>query len=46
MFERWPHPAVIKLVVDKSSKKICKKCAQKDIGSKRKKELDELEKSS
>ena len=43
MFERQPHPAVAKLLVDTSPKVICKKCAQKDIGSKKKKEIDELE---
>ena len=43
MFERQPHPAVAKLLVDTSPKVICKKCAQKDVGSKKKKEIDELE---
>ena len=46
MYKKQPHPAVISLLIDHSPKVICKKCAQREIGSKRKKELDELEKSS
>jgi len=46
MYERMPHAAVIKLLVDPSSRVICKKCAQREIGPKYKKELNELEKSS
>ena len=46
MYEKKPHPAVISLITDTSSKVICKKCAQREIGSKRKKEINELEKSS
>ena len=45
MYEKKPHPAVIKLLIDQSSQVICKKCASREIGSKRKKELNELEKS-
>ena len=46
MFARSPNPAIIKLLTDQSSRVVCKKCAQKDIGSKHKKELDELEENS
>ena len=46
MYERYPHPAIMKLLTDQSSKIICKKCAQREIGSNHKKELDELEKDS
>ena len=46
IFEKQPHPAVRDLLVDKSSRKICKKCAQREIGTKRKKELNELEENS
>ena len=46
MYEKKPHPAVILLLTDQSNKVICKKCAQREIGSKYKKELNELEKSS
>ena len=46
MYEKYPHPAVIELLIDKSSQVICKKCVQREMGSKRKKELNELEKSS
>ena len=45
MYEKQPHSAVIKLLVDQSAKVICKKCANREVGSKRKKELNELEKS-
>ena len=41
------NPAlVIKLLIDQSAKIICKKCASREVGSKRKKELNGLEKSS
>ena len=46
MYEKEPHLAVISLLIDQSSKTICKKCAQREIGSKHKKELNELEESS
>ena len=46
MYEKKPHPAIVKLLIDQSTRVICKKCAQREIGSKRKKELNELEKSS
>ena len=46
MYSRYPSPAAIALIIDKSPKTICKKCAQREIGSKRKKELNELEKDS
>ena len=46
MYEKKPHPAVISLLIDQSNKVICKKCAQREIGSKHKKELNELEESS
>ena len=46
MYEKKPHPAIVKLLIDQSTKVICKKCAQREIGSKRKKEINELEKSS
>ena len=46
IFEKQPHPAVRDILVDKSSRKICKKCAQREIGTKRKKELNELEENS
>ena len=46
MYEKEPHPAVISLLTDQSSKVICKKCALREIGSKHKKEINELEKSS
>jgi len=46
MYEKQPHPAMITLLIDQSSKVICKKCAQREMGSKRKKELNELEKDS
>ena len=46
MYEKYPHPAVIQLLTDQSSKIICKKCIQREMGSKRKKELNELEKDS
>ena len=46
MYEKQPHAAIIKLLVNQSAKVICKKCARREIGSKHKKELDELEKSS
>ena len=46
MYEKKPHPAVITLLIDQFSKVICKKCAQREIGSKHKKELNELEESS
>ncbi len=46
MYEKKPHSAVIKLLIDQSSKILCKKCAQREIGSKRKKELNELEENS
>ena len=45
MYEKQPHSAVIKLLIDQSAKIICKKCAGREIGSKRKKELNELEKN-
>ena len=45
MYEKKPHPAIATLLIDRSAKVICKKCAQREIGSKHKKELDELEKS-
>ena len=46
MYEKYPNAAVIKLLTDQSSKIICKKCARREIGSKHKKELNELEESS
>ena len=46
MYEKSPHLAVLNLLVDQSSKEICRKCAEREIGSKKKKELDELEESS
>ena len=46
MYEKKAHPAVIKLLIDRSAKVICKKCAQREIGSKRKKEINELEENS
>ena len=46
MFERFPHPAIINLLDNKSSKVICKKCAIKDIGTKKKRIIDELEENS
>ena len=46
MYEKKPHAAVISLLIDQSNKVICKKCAQREIGSKHKKELNELEESS
>jgi hypothetical protein len=46
MYEKRPHDAVVKLLVDQSNQEICRKCAEREIGSKRKKELDELEENS
>ena len=46
MYEKRPHDAVVKLLVDQSNQEICRKCAEREIGSKRKKELDELEEDS
>ena len=46
MYEKKPHPAIVKLLIDQSTSVICKKCAQREIGSKHKKELNELEESS
>ena len=46
MYEKKPHPAIVKLLIDQSSRIICKKCARREIGSKRKKELNELEEGS
>ena len=45
MYEKKPHPAIVKLLIDQSAKIICKKCASREVGSKRKKELNGLEKS-
>ena len=46
IYERAPDAAIIKLLIDQDPLVICKKCAIREIGSKRKKELDELEKNS
>jgi len=46
MFNRLPHAAIIKLLSDQSPKVICKKCAIKDIGTKKKRKIDELEENS
>ena len=45
MYKKYPHPA-IKDLVDTGPMTICKKCTQREMGSKRKKELNELEKNS
>ena len=46
VYKKYPHPAVIKLLVDPSPLDKCRKCAEREIGSKKKKELNELEESS
>ena len=46
MYRKRAHGAIINLLIDKSDTTICQKCAYREIGSKRKKEIDELEKDS
>ena len=45
MYNLYPHPAVIKLVVDPEPKLVCTKCAKRELGSKNLKEFNELEKT-
>ena len=45
MYNLYPHPAVINLVVDPGPKPVCIKCAKRELGSKNLKELNELEKT-
>jgi hypothetical protein len=33
-YKRYPHPAVINLLIDKNPQCICKKCAKRELGSK------------
>lgn len=46
MYEKHPHPAIANILIDQSSQIVCKKCALREVGSKHRKELNELEKSS
>ena len=45
MYNLYPHPAVIKLVVVTEPKQVCIKCAKRELGSKNLKEFNELEKT-
>ena len=45
MYNLYPHPAVIKLVIATESKQVCIKCIKRELGSKNLKEFNELEKS-
>ena len=39
---RYPHPAIIDLIKDKTPQVICKKCAKREIGPKNKLEWDKI----
>ena len=45
MYYLYPHPAVIKLVVDPEPRQVCIKCAKRELGNKNLKEFNELEKT-
>ena len=45
MYNLYPHPAVIKLVVDPEPIQVCIKCVKRELGSKNLKEFNELEKT-
>jgi len=43
LYNLYPHPATIKLVIDPSPKVVCIKCIKRELGTKNLKELYELE---
>ena len=45
-YEKKPHTSIARLLIDQSTRIICKKCELREIGSKHKKELNELEERS
>ena len=46
MYEKQPHSAVIKLLIDQAPRIACRKCIKRELGKKNLKELNELEESS
>ena len=46
LYHLYPHPAVIKLLIDQVPRIICKKCVKRELGKKNLMELNELEESS
>jgi len=43
LYNLYPHPAVINMVVDVSPKMVCVKCVKRELGTKNLKELYDLE---
>ena len=43
LYNLYPHPAVINMVVDVSPEMVCVKCVKRELGTKNLKELYDLE---
>ena len=41
-YMKYPHPAVVDLLVNKEPIEICRKCAKRELGSKNKKKWDAI----